>query len=88
MHLLEALARQFQITVRRLLRFLDEGMQHDNPHADKKAVERPAYAITPARPQLEQAIAEGARVRQAKTRAMFHEQFDKAGVVGEHIHRP
>jgi hypothetical protein len=59
LHLLEALARKFQFTVRRLLRLLDERVKNDDALSDEKAVERATDPLSSARAQLEQAIAEG-----------------------------
>ncbi len=63
-------------------------MQDDNPFANEKAVERPAYAGTAARPKLEQTLAESPRVRKPEIRPMLNEQFNQARVVGEDVHGP
>ena len=67
---------------------LDEGVQNDDAPPEPKTAQRAAYAFPPARPNLEQAVAHGPRVRQAQIGAVYGEQFDQVGVVGQHIHRP
>jgi hypothetical protein len=57
LHLLEALARQFQLSIRRSLSLFDERVQHSDSPAHHKAVKRAANASPTTRPQLEQAIA-------------------------------
>jgi len=54
-----------------LLSLLDERMQHCDSLANDEAVKRATYAGPPMQPQLEQAIAERTRVRQAQSRAVF-----------------
>src|SRR5437868_5902387 len=88
LHLLEALAREFQFTIGGLLGLLDERVQDDHALANEKAIEGPADSRSPARAQLEQAIAEGARVRQAKTGAMLRKELNQTSVVGKDIYWP
>ena len=88
LHLLRALARKFQFTVRRLLRLFDEYVEDYDPLADEETAEGPTDSGAPARPQLEQAITERTGVRKAKARTMFREKLNQAGVVGKDFHGP
>ena len=72
----------------RLLRLLDEGVEHDYTPANKKAVERAADTRPAAWPQFKQAVAESTRIRQLQIGAMFDEQFDDTRVVRENIDGP
>lgn len=74
--------------VGRLLRLLDECVQHDYAPPDEKTIERPADTRATARPQLEQTIAERSRIRQLQVGAMLDQQFDDSRVVRENIDRP
>lgn len=38
--------------------------------------------------KLEQSVAQGARMRQAKTRSVLGQKLDETSVVGQHIDRP
>jgi hypothetical protein len=59
LYLFKALARKFQFAVRCLLGLLNERVKDDDALADKKAVKRSTDPGASARPQLEQAFAEG-----------------------------
>jgi hypothetical protein len=88
LQLLEALARQFQITIGRLLSLLDERVQHRDTLAHHEAVERAAYASPTTWPQLEQSVAKGAGVRQAKTGAVLGQKLNEARIVCKDINWP
>jgi hypothetical protein len=87
-NLLQALPRQLQLAIRCLLRFLDKRVQHNYALADQKTVKRTTNTATPLWAQLEQAVAEGARMRKAKTGAMLRKQLNKPCVVSQNIDRP
>ena len=62
-------------------------MQDRDTLAHHEAVERAAYANPTTWPQLEQFVAEGAGVRQAKTGAVLGQKLNKAGIVCKDINR-
>ena len=88
MNLLQSLAGDLDFVVGRLLRFLDEGVQHDDASADEKTIKCAADARAAAGPQFEQAVAECAGIRQLQVGAVFHQQFNNARVVRENIDGP
>ena len=63
-------------------------MQDDNPPGEHEAVEGPANARTPARPQLKQPVSESSRVRQTKAWPMLGKELDQARIVSKNIYRP
>jgi hypothetical protein len=71
-----------------LLGLLDECVQNDDALAHRKTVKSSANSFAASGPQLKEPISECARVRQAKTRAVFSQKFDQARVVRDHIDWP
>ena len=63
-------------------------MKYDNATPHEKAIERSTNAGFSSGPELEQTFTEGARVREPKIWAMFHEKFNNPSVVGEYVGRP
>jgi len=86
--LLYALARKLQVTVRRLLSLLDEGMHNDNSPTHEEAVHRSANAGATVRTKLEESVAHAARVRKAQVRPVLDQEFDQPCVVRDYIDRP
>ena len=67
---------------------LDERVQHDDALSQHKTVERAADAGPATRPELEQSIAEGTGVRQAKAWAVLGQKLDKPRIIRKHIDWP
>jgi len=88
LNLLQSLSREPDFVIRRLLRFLDEGVKHDYTPPDKEAVKSSANARPAPGPQLEQAIAKCSRIRQIQVWAMLDQQFHDSRVIGKDIYRP
>ncbi len=63
-------------------------MKDDDTPTKQEAIEGTTDARLAARAELEQAIAEGARVWQPKPWAMLYEQLGEASVVGYNINGP
>jgi hypothetical protein len=60
LQLLQALSRQLQFSIGRLLGLLDKRMQNYNTPTHHETVKGPANSCSPARPQLKKAITKGA----------------------------
>lgn len=88
MQLLDPLPGQREIPLGCLLRLLDERVNDDNALPEREAVKAPADTRAATWPQLEQAFAQRARVRQTKVWPVLRRELDKSGVVSEHVDRP
>lgn len=76
MQLLDPLAGQLELPCGSLLRLLDERVNDDDALPEHEAVEGTPDAGTTARPELEQALSKGARVRQTKVGPVLREEFN------------
>lgn len=88
MQLLQALARQLQLSIRCVLRFLDERVENDDAFAQKKAVEGAPNTRPTTESKFEEPIAERSRVGEAQDWAVLRQQLDKARVVSQDVDWP
>jgi hypothetical protein len=70
-HLLQSAFGYLKLPFGRLLRFLDENMEHDNASLDDRAVEHSGDAFRSFDASLKEPFPHGTSVRHAKVRAKF-----------------
>lgn len=88
MQLLDPLSGQLELLVGRLLRLFDECVDDHDALPEKETVKGTTDARTITWPELEQAFAQGARVRQPKAWPVLCQEFDQTSVVSDNVDRP
>jgi hypothetical protein len=77
-----------EIALRRFLRLLDEGVEHDDHAATAITEERPANPAAAFWPEFKQALSEGLGVWRAQQGAMVFQQVQEFVTTGQRVDRP
>lgn len=88
MQLPDPLSGQLELLVGCFLRLFDECVNDHDALPEQEAVKGTADAGTTARPEFEQAFAEGARVRQPKAWPVLRQELDQTRIVGDNVDWP
>jgi len=87
-HLFHPSSGDYQVTLRRVLGLLYEGVEYHDPLADGEAIKRSSDAFTSTGPYLKKPAAHGSRVRHAQVWPKLHQQFNETRIVGQNTTRP
>lgn len=87
-HLFHPASGDYQVTLRRLLGLLDEGVEYHDPLADGETIKRSSDAFTSTGSYLKKPAAHGSRVRHAQVWPKLHQQFNELRIVGQNTIRP